>query len=161
MAMGRPRKSKGELKLSGTLNQHSSRKNWADENPIPMEIRTAPTRYLDRTKKAWEQFMLTKAKQGVLVLEDEAPIVLMFDSLDLYYRTYDKVKILNHGVSGDDKIDDDLLDKLNKIDIIMNRQFMRFEKLACRFGMTPSERTKLRVKDEAPKSELLRILEEG
>lgn len=105
--------------------------------------------------------MLTKAKQGVLVLEDEAPIVLMFDSLDLYYRTYDKVKILNHGVAGDDKIDDDLLDKLNKIDIIMNRQFMRFEKLACRFGMTPSERTKLRVKEEAPKSELLRILEEG
>ena len=105
--------------------------------------------------------MLTKAKQGVLALEDEAAITMMFDSLDLYYRSYDKVEILNRGVFGDNKIDDDLLDKYNKIDIIMNRQFQRFEKLACRFGITPSERSKLRVKEEAPKSELLRILEEG
>ena len=161
MAMGRPRKSERELKLSGTFKKVSSRKNWNDENPIPLETRTAPSRYLGRTKKAWDQFMLTKAKQGVLALEDEAAITMMFDSLDLYYRTYDKVEILNRGVFGGNKIDDELLDKYNKIDIIMNRQFQRFEKLACRFGITPSERSKLRVKEEAPKSELLRILEEG
>ena len=161
MPMGRPRKSKGELKLSGTLKKVSSRKDWYDENPTPLESRKAPSRYLIRTQKAWNQFMLTKSKQGVLALEDEAPIIMMFDALDSYYRTTDLFEVLKRGKSGDALIDDEYLDKYNKIDIVANRQFARFEKLACRFGITPSERSKLRVKEEAPKSELLRILEEG
>ena len=162
MAMGRPRKSERELKLSGTFNKVSSRKDWYDENPTPLESRKAPTRYLIRTQKAWNQFMLTKAKQRVLSLEDEAPIIMMFDALDSYYRTTDLFEVLKRGKTGDALIDDEYLDKYNKIDIVANRQFARFEKLACRFGITPSERSKLRVeKDVEEKSELLRILEEN
>ena len=162
MAKGRPRKPITELKLSGTFSQHSSRKDWNAEVPTPVENLPPPTKYLERTRKAWAYFMTSKTKQKVLDLEDLASVNLMFDALDDYYRT-DNIKVaLSKGETSESMAhDDEILDKLNLIDIMKNRQWTRFDKTAAKFGVTISERQKLKIKEDAPKSELLRILEEG
>lgn len=161
MPAGRPRKSASELKLSGTFGQHSSRKDWYTRNDKPLIRKPAPAHYLQRTKVAWNQFMDVKAAQGVLSADDESCIVMMFDCLDRLYRntdTYNELRKNTNYVRW-------LKDKENRETIKMIRREisddnLTFRNWAIRFGLTPTERSKLAVNPDKPQSEMLRLIKE-
>jgi len=156
---GRPRKTVAQLKLSGTFNKVSSRKDWNEEVPCVLGYISAPKRYLQRTKVAWNQFMRVKAQQGVLSEEDQSLVLIMFNHLDHYYRADDRLQQMEKdpayfGTS----IGLDAMDKIGKM---IERHFNSFSKLALRFGMTPSERTKLHIPEHEKQSEMLQLLQEN
>lgn len=155
--MGRNRKSPQELELSGTFNQHSSRKNWNTRNDRPLTSKPAPGKFLKRTQIAWNQFMDVKAAQGVLSAEDEVCIMAMFESLDKYIRLSDKeYEILTS--------EDPDLDELAKLERPLHKHQEEFRAWAVKYGVTPAERSKLVVspqKEESPMMQLIQKVKEG
>ena len=156
MAMGRPRKSEAELKLSGTFDRVSSRKKWNTRNSTPLTDRPAPAKYLKRTQFFWNQFMVEKAAQNVLSVGDEPVLVSMFDAYDQYLRYKDQHDEL---MKEADFKDMEFIRKLNQLDIMIDRLFKQWTSLALRFGLTPSERSKLAVMPEKPQSAMLELIQ--
>ena len=156
MPAGRPRKTPQELELSGTNIYHPERKKWNTRNATPLTSKPAPGRYLKRTQYAWNQFMIEKATQGVLSIGDEMAVVAMFDSYDRWLRYKDQRDDLD-GKVGYSSLED--INVRNKLDIMIDREFKQWTSLAIRFGITPTERTKLAVNPEKPQTEFMKILE--
>ena len=156
MAMGRPRKTEAELKLSGTFGKDSSRKKWNTRNATPLTEKPAPARYLKRTQYFWNQFMIEKAAQNVLSVGDEPVLVSMFDAYDQYLRYKDQHDELMK--DGDFK-DPEFIRNLNQLDIMIDRLFKQWTSLALRFGLTPTERSKLAVMPEKPQSAMLELIQ--
>ena len=165
MKAGRPRKPISELKLSGMYKNHAERQLWNTETPSQMGPEPAPTKYLQRTRDAWTAFMQVKAQQGILSIEDKSTIVQMFDALDLYYRITDKI----FEFYKDKYLDTSLETKDGRAEIKAMTQLQRtylnnWIQLACRFGITPTERSKLQIPSETSmkaKNELLKLIEEA
>lgn len=156
MSRGRPRKSPEELKLAGTFGQHSSRQKWNARNATPLTQKPAPGRYLKRTQYFWNQFMIEKASQNVLSVGDEPVFIAMFDSYDRWLRYKDKRDELDETMGWTDLKD---IKARNQLDIMIEREFKSWTSLALRFGLTPSERSKLAVSPEKPQTEFMKILE--
>lgn len=158
--MARPRKTVHDLKLSGTFNRDSSRKNWNTRNDRPLVAKPAPAHYLKRTQIAWNQFMDVKAAQGVLSADDESCIVMMFDALDRLYRNTD---LYNEIRRSHPDYATYLLDKFNR-DMVkhirkeISEDDATFRNWAIRFGLTPTERTKLQISADNSKSEMFELL---
>ena len=158
--MGRPRKTPQELELAGTNPYNPYRKNWNTKNQRPLTDRVAPAHYLRRTQIVWAEFMDMKAAQGVLSEEDRACVIEMFDCLDRLYRntdTYNEIRKNNPDYF------QFLLDKGNRDTVKQLRAEMTaddtaFRNWAIRFGMTPTERSKLPVMPEKPQSEMLQLI---
>ena len=163
--MARPRKPVADLKLSGTFNQHSSRKSWNTETPFAITSRPAPDRYLQRTKVAWNQFMRVKATQGILSEEDMAMVTMMFDALDDVYRIQDEIDAFyKRPTLRKDLGDEDLRQQLKDMVHIRKNHETSFAFIACKFGMSPAERSKLTLpenKNESPMLQLLKKAKEG
>lgn len=159
--MGRPRKTPQELELNGTNIYHPERKNWYTRNDRPLVSKPAPAHYLQRTKIAWNQFMDVKSAQGVLSADDESCVVQMFDCLDRLYRNtdaYNRIRKENPDYATW------LLDKGNREMVKQIRKEMTeddtaFRNWAIRFGMTPTERSKLPVIPQKPQSEMLQLIQ--
>ena len=158
--MARPRKRVTELKLAGTFNQHSSRKTWNTDTPCPLEERPAPKRYLKRTQLAWYQFFQVKMIQGIVSIEDETHIIMMFDSLDLYYRISDKINEYWKNTSIDEYLKDWKLRAEGKDLLAMRSKCLEdYNKIARQFGLTQAERTKIQIpENDDSESELFKIL---
>lgn len=155
--MARPRKTPQELELSGTFKKSSARKNWNTRNDRPLTSKPAPQRFLQRTKVAWNQFMDVKTTQGVLSADDESSVVAMFESLDKYIRFSD----MEYEELQSENPDLDRLLKLQKESIKYQQEFRAW---AIRFGITPTERTKLSVnpqKEESPMMQLIQKVKQG
>ena len=157
MPAGRPRKTPQELKLSGTNIYHPERRKWNTKNETPLERKPAPGRYLKRTQYFWNQFMVEKAAQRVLSIGDESLVLAMFDAYDQYLRYKDQHDEM---VKDADFSDFDTIRRLNQIDIMIDRLFKQWTSLALRFGLTPTERSRLAVEPEQEDDELMRILKE-
>ena len=155
-----PRKSPQELKLAGTFSQHSSRKNWNTRNDRPLVAKPAPGTYLKRTQIAWNQFMDVKATQGVLSADDESCIIMMFDCLDRLYRNTDTYNELRRNPDYVGWLRDGknraIIKQIRKE---MSEDDMAFRQWAIRFGLTPTERSKLQVTPEKPQSEMLQLIQ--
>ena len=160
--MGRPRKSANELKLAGTFNRGYQRQDWNTETQCVVTHKPAPDRYLQRTKVAWNQFMRVKATQGVLSEEDLSLVTLMFDSLDDVYRMQDEIDAfyrrpnLRHALA-----DEDLRSQLKEMVQIRKSHETSFAMFACKFGLSPSERTKLTLPNRKEESALLKLMKEA
>jgi P27 family predicted phage terminase small subunit len=153
MGRGRPRKSPEELKLAGTFGQHSSRQKWNARNATPLTEKAAPSRYLKRTQYFWNQFMIEKAQQNVLSVADEPVFVAMFDSYDQWLRYKDKREKLTIGYETMEEIN-----IRNRLDCMIDREFKQWTSLAIRFGITPTERSKLECGPEQKETEFMQIL---
>ena len=162
MKAGRPRKSITELKLSGMYKNHAERQLWNSETPSQMGPEPAPSRYLKRTRDAWTAFMAVKAQQGILSIEDRSAVIQMFDLLDLYYRITDKIFEFYKNPRCDVNLSiEDGQFKIKTMSQLQKLYQSSWIQLACRFGITPAERSKLHIPSEKPKSELLKLLEEA
>lgn len=106
--------------------------------------------------------MDVKATQKVLSAEDERSVVLMFDALDRYFRMSDEIdKIYRKpdfaewlGYESNQK-----QFKLMKTELRADNDI--FRNWALRFGMTPTERSKLSVPKVEKEDEIFSILKEG
>ena len=156
MPAGRPRKTPQDLKLSGTNIYHPERKKWNTRNATPITQKPAPSRYLKRTQYFWNQFMIEKAAQNVLSVGDEPVLVSMFDAYDQYLRYKDQHDEL---MKDADFKDPEFLRNLNQLDIMIDRLFKQWTSLALRFGLTPTERSKLAVTPEKPQSAMLELIQ--
>lgn len=154
MPKGRPRKTPQELELSGTNIYHPERKKWNTKNSTPLTEKPAPGRYLKRTQFFWNQFMIEKASQNVLSVGDEPVFTAMFDSYDRWLRYKDRREELDSTL-GWDKED---ITIRNQLDIMIDREFKQWTQIAIRFGLTPTERSKLAVQPEKPQSEMLQLI---
>ena len=158
--MGRPRKTPQELELAGTNPFNPSRKTWNTKNQRPLTDRLAPAHYLRRTQIAWAEFMDMKAAQGVLSEEDRSCVIEMFDCLDRLYRntdTYNEIRKNNPNYF-DFLLDKDNRDAVKHLRAEMNADDTAFRNWAIRFGMTPTERSKLPMMPEKPQSEMLQLI---
>lgn len=158
--MGRPRKTPQELELTGTNIYHPERKNWNTKNQKPLTDRVAPAHYLRRTQIVWAEFMEMKAAQNVLSIEDRSCIIQMFDCLDRLYRntdTYNEIRKAHPDYAKwlQDKDNRDVIKTLRSE---MTADDTAFRNWAIRFGMTPTERSKLPVVPEKPQSEMLQLI---
>ena len=158
--MGRPRKTVQELELAGTNQFNPYRKNWYTRNDRPLVAKPAPATYLKRTQIAWNQFMDVKSAQGVLSADDESCIVMMFDCLDRLYRNTDEYNEIrkknpNYAEWLKDKEHRELVKQIRKE---MTEDDTAFRNWAIRFGMTPTERSKLTVTPQKPQSEMLQLI---
>ena len=157
--MARPRKPAAELKLSGTFNQHSSRKNWNTETPLAVTNKPAPDRYLQRTKVAWNQFMRVKTEQGILSEEDYMMVTMMFDSLDDVYRIQDEIDAFYKRPNlRKDLADEDIRQQLKDMVHIRKNHETSFAFIACKFGLTPAERSKLTLPEKKNESPMIALL---
>ena len=155
-----PRKSPQELKLAGTYNRHSSRKNWNDRNDRPLTAKPAPGRYLKRTQISWNKFMDMKASQGCLSVEDEDLIIRMFDSLDRYYRLGDVIDEHLRSCDITALYEDEEKRKAHReMERSMKEHGETFDRIAWHFGLSPTERSKLVLAPQKPQTEFMRILE--
>lgn len=160
--MARPRKPAAELKLSGTFNQHSSRKNWNTETPMAVTSKPAPDRYLQRTKIAWNQFMRVKAAQGILSEEDMAMVTMMFDALDDVYRMQDEIDAFYKRPNLRACLaDEDSRQQLKDMVHIRKNHETSFAFIACKFGLSPAERSKLTLPDKTNESPMLQLIHEA
>ena len=154
--MGRPRKSAEELKLSGTFGKVSARKKWNTRNATPLVEKPAPGKYLKRTQYFWNQFMLEKVDQNILSVADEPVLLAMFDAYDNWLRYKDKRAKLDKTVGWTDLAD---IKIRNQVDIMIEREFKQWTSLALRFGLTPTERTRLAVSPHEEEDEIFKIIE--
>ena len=157
--MARPRKSVSDLKLSGTFSQHSSRKNWNTETLFAVSDRPAPNKYLQRTKVAWNQFMRVKTVQGILSEEDMSLVTLMFDALDDVFRIQDEIDAFYRSPTlRRDLADEEKRDHLKDMIQMRKSHETSFAFFACKFGLSPSERTKLTLPEKKNESPMLQLL---
>ena len=162
MTAGRPRKTVRELKLSGTFKKHSEHKAYNEETPMQItDSERAPSRYLRRTQTAWNDFMKVKSFQGVLSIEDRTAITLMFDSLDSYYRTRDQIQNIQKTARPEDYKDRGFLSCLKILTTTQNTFFQQYIQIACRFGVTPTERTRLAIPEKKPDSDFIKLLKKA
>ena len=157
--MARPRKSANELKLAGTFDRGYPRKNWNTETLYVVTDKPAPNEYLTRTKIAWNQFMKVKASQGVLSEEDMSMVRLMFDALDDVYRIQDEIDAFyKRPTLRKDLADEDKRSQLKEMVQIRKNHETSFAHFACKFGISPAERTKLTIPDKKEESPMLKLL---
>ena len=157
--MGRPRKPVNELKLAGTFDRGYPRKNWNTETPFAVTDSPASSKYLRRTQEAWHQFMRVKAVQGVISEEDMCMVRLMFDALDNLYRIQDQIDAFYKRPNLSALLaDEDYRSQLKEMVQIRKNHETSFAFFACKFGMTPAERSKLTVADKKDESPMLQLL---
>ncbi len=156
--MARPRKPAQEHELSGTNRFHPERESWNRRNDRPLTSRPAPDRYLMRTKMAWTAFMDMKSTQKCLSVEDEQNIVVMFNALDRIFRTTDEIdKIMRRSDYSEWLDDRGNRDKLSNLYKCLKADDETYRQWAIRFGMTPTERSKLPAIKEEKQSFMLEI----
>ena len=102
-----------------------------------------------------------KAAQGVLSEEDRSCVIEMFDCLDRIYRNTDAYNEIRK--QHPDYVAWLLEDKANRDTIKLLRSELTaddtaFRNWAIRFGMTPTERSKLPMMPEKPQSEMLQLI---
>lgn len=173
---GRKRKSVQELKLHGMYGKRSSHKDYNEDVPNPIVFKSAPKRYLQRTKIAWNEFMRVKCTQGILSEEDNILVEMMFDSLNHYFYEQDeldniqkKLHLDSIAKKGEDKDKDRLSPEEReelrsaKVQTIKARNTFKkeFDESAIKFGLSPTERTKLIIPEKKKESELMLFLKEG
>ena len=159
MAAGRPRKTMQELKLSGVANQHGYRKNWNSNTPLEAQPKRAPEHYLPETKKAWNYFYKVKAIQGVLSIEDEPLVRMMFDSLNYAFKMSAEIDKLYHDPDFMSNLDDpDKRKQLKEMVQIYKIHESSFFSISMRFGITPTERSRLATKEQQTISPMLKLI---
>ena len=148
-----------ELNLSGVAKQHSYRKNWSSNTPLEAQLHRPPEHYLAETKKAWYNFYKVKAIQGVLSIEDEPLVRMMFDALNNALRMSAEVDKLYHNSEFMSNLaDSNKRKQLKDMVQIYKMHETSFFNIAIRFGITPTERSRLATREEQPASPLLRLI---
>ena len=103
--------------------------------------------------------MKAKAAQGVLSEEDMSMVRLMFDALDDVYRIQDEIDAFyKRPTLRRDLTDEDKRQHLKDMVQIRKNHETSFAFFACKFGLSPAERSKLTLPEKKDESPMLALI---
>ena len=141
--MSRPRATATQLELSGlnkTQRRRYSTYNMKPGKVIPPDVQLkAPKKYEKQTKEAFKIIASNLIAMGALSEQDLPAFSLMMDSLNDYYKYEALIDFLDKTYM--DK--EDYFDKRDKLTKRKSESMRAFYLWTSRFGITPTERTKL------------------
>ena len=146
--MGQVRASAAQLKLSGlsTWNKSHYKENYnLTEGILPQGDIIAPKSLSPTAKKAWNTTVPALLQMKALSVTD-------FVQLENLFMLYDELLKARKAIKEFDKthsvVDDDYISKRRMLNAWLNQTQTTFTTLACRFGMTPSDRTRLPIEED-------------
>lgn len=141
--MSRPRATASQLELSGLNKIQKTRYSTYNMKPgkvIPPDVQLKPPKKYDKqTKKAFQSITSNLIAMGALSEQDLPAMSLMFDSLNDYYKFDALIDFLDKTYM--DK--EDYFDKRDRLVKRKNESMRAFYLWTSKFGITPTERTKL------------------
>ena len=161
--MARPRATGQHIKLSGLLDKKQKYKTEYNltEGIIPSEgtVIIAPKKLSKDAKRAWDVTVPA-------LLEMKALSVTDFVQLEQMFVVYDELLTARKTIKEFDKShsisEDDYIHKRKALNAWFNNTQQTFNSMASRFGMTPSDRTKLpNGETEEKEQDPLEILTNG
>lgn len=142
MPKGRPKKPVETLALQGTYRD-DRHKNRSDSKAIALPkdaVIAAPANYSAKTKKCWDSIVPALIVQGILSEADLPSLDLMFQSYEEFLKA--KAAIKKFDKQYPDLLDKETIDNRKKLNAWLSQATNDFNKIAARFGITPSERLK-------------------
>ena len=140
---GRPRLTQNALTLSGQDKlkpQRYSNYNMEAGSVIPRDaILKCPKEYSKETKKAWKAIVPSLIEMQVLSVQDLPTMRMMFDVYEEYLMHCKVIKHLDETYSNEE----DYWEKRDKAARRRSKALDEWIRLACRFGITPTERSRL------------------
>lgn len=154
MPAGHPRLTQTALTLSGQDKlrpQRYSSYNLVPGQVIPRDVvLTPPKHYEKQTKKAFKTISSNLIAMGALSEQDLVAFGVMMDSLNDYYKCDALLIHLDKTVID---MDEEYLKQRDKILKRKGEASDRFYKWTSRFGITPTERTRLVCGEQKQKEE--------
>lgn len=152
--MGKQRNTQNELILSGAVKRNPQRYsgfNFQKGKVIPKDMTlTPPKKVRKETKKAWEAIVPNLISMGALSEQDLPMMGVLFSSYDRMMMLDDKQKSVEQTF---DPTDADQVKTLERIDRMRRNAQQEVVQLALRFGLTPTERSRLATGDSFDEEE--------
>lgn len=154
MPAGQPRKTQQALVLSGADKYNAKRYenyNLTETGPvIPKDaVIKCPKEYSKETKKAWKTIVPALISMGVLSEQDLVGLKMMFDVYEEYQRHIMTIKHLDETYSNEE----DYWDKRDRAAKRRDKALDQWLRIACRYGILPTERSRLMPQDIQKKDE--------
>lgn len=150
--MGRPRGTISHLELSGLTTQrpgYYGKRNNENFAVVTSQLE-APKKYSKETKEAWQLVVPNLLAMQVISEVDLPSLMTMFDCYEEYVQAkkaiakYDKTHTID---------EPDYILKRKALNTWLTTCQQNFNKIACRFGCMPTERSRLPINNEGPKLE--------
>ena len=148
MAAGRPRGTPQHLEVSGLTKKrkkyYEERNNQQVATIEAVEIEP-PKKYSKETKAAWNSIVPNLLSMGVLTELDLPSMQMMFDSYEEYVQAkkaitkFEKIHTL---------LEPDYVTKRKALNTWMINCQINFNKIAARFGLMPTERSRLPINSQ-------------
>ena len=149
--MSRPRATANQIELSGLNKIQKVRYSSYNMEPgkvIPPDVQLKPPKkYEKQTKNAFKIITSNLIAMGALSEQDLPAFSLMMDSLNDYYKYDNLIDFLDKTYS--DK--EDYFDKRDKLTKRKNEAHRNFYLWTGRFGLTPTDRTRLSCESSSKK----------
>ena len=143
MPAGRPRLTQNQLVLSGQKELRPQRYgsyNMESGPIIPKDmILKCPTYYCKEVKKAWKSIVPSLISMSVLSLQDLPALGILFDCLEEYYAQMKVIKLLDSTYVNEK----DYWERRDKASRRRSKALEEWLRLATRFGILPTERSRL------------------
>ncbi len=152
--MSRPRNPAKKSMLSGQVEYRPARfekYNLSDGVPIEAVTIKPPKEYTKETKKAWNATVPALLQMQALSETDLASLGLMFQAYDEI--VYARKAIAELEKSSTNIISDEYINRRRKLNAWLMASMQTFVTFSSRFGMTPSDRTKLPMVGEEKEEE--------
>lgn len=151
MPAGKPRLTQNQLTLSGLKElkpQRYSSYNMETGPVIPKDmVLKCPSHYSKEVKKAWKAIVPSLIQMQVLSQQDLVGLKLMFDCLEEYEAQMKVIKLLDSTYTNEP----DYWEKRDKASRRRSKALDEWMRLAARFGILPTERSRLVPQDITPK----------
>lgn len=160
--MGRPRLTQNQLTLSGQDKLKPARYssyNMESGPVIPKDyILKCPSHYSKEVKKAWKAIVPSLIQMQVLSEQDLVGLKIMFDCLEEYEAQMKVIRILDETYSSEK----DYWERRDKASRRRSKALDEWMRLAARYGIMPTERSRLIPQETEPKNtDPLDILMQG
>lgn len=150
---GRPRLTQNALALSGQDKlkpQKYASYNMEAGAVIPRDVTLrCPKDYSTETKKAWKAIVPSLIAMQVLSEQDLPTMRMMFDVYEEYQVQCKAIRHLDETYSNEE----DYWEKRDKASRRRSKALDEWIRLACRFGITPTERSRLLPQETIQKDE--------
>lgn len=159
--MPRARSTKEYLELTGKINNQKQYKDLAPSKGLPTSIPTdaalkCPTKYCKRTKDAWHAIVPSLTVLGVLNVQDLAALEMMFSAHEQYVKAEEALR--KYMATEFDPSNFTSVKHMRTLSTVMNESISTFIKVSTKFGITPTERTKLVFNSEEKEKDPLSIV---
>jgi len=150
MAAGRPRGTQKHIELSGLAKKR--KKYYGERNntqlaPLADMSIEAPKKYSRETRMAWDLIVPNLIAMEVLTEVDLPSLQMMFDAYEEYVQAkktitkFEKIHTM---------LEPDYIIKRKALNTWMTNSQVNFNKIAARFGLMPTERSRLPINGGNP-----------